>query len=107
MGQFVAEVSPYTYELEWGNLNELKDILETLDYMGRAVAKIHCVSDVDSDHTVVPFSTDKAIQDALQGQETAFVEMMTSFGEGYGAVVRDDHRLFVDAFRNHKFKALQ
>ncbi len=107
VGQFVAEVSPYTYELEWGNLNELKDILETLDYMGRAVAKIHCVSDVDSDHTVVPFSTDKAIQDALQGQETAFVEMMTSFGEGYGAVVRDDHRLFVDAFRNHKFKALQ
>jgi hypothetical protein len=74
--------------------------------MGRAVAKIHCVSDEDSDSTLVPFSTDRAIHEVLSGREEEFVQTMTAFGEGYGDIIRDDHRLFIDAFRNHRFSGL-
>jgi uncharacterized protein (DUF2252 family) len=103
VGQLVAEVSPYTADLEWSDVNKFEDILELVGYLGQAVAKIHCVSDVDSDQQVVPFSTDKAIYNVLKGRENEFVNSMTDFGEAYGNQVRDDYRLFVDAFRNHQF----
>src|SRR5437588_12575128 len=101
VGQLVAEVSPYTNDLEWDNINELDDILKLLGYLGQAVAKIHCVSDTDSDQTLVPFSTDQAIHEVLSGHEDDFVKAMVSFGEAYGDIARDDYRLFIDAFRNH------
>ena len=81
-------------------------MLELVSYLGRAVAKIHCVSDEDSDENVIPFSTDKALYNVLKGKENGFAEKMTAFGMEYGNVVRDDYRLFVDAFRNHLFPGL-
>ena len=105
-GQFVAEFSPYTSDLEWDDVNKLNDMLELVNYLGQAVAKIHCVSDEDSDEKVVPFSTEEALYNVLQGKEDEFVKKMTAFGLEYGNVVRDDYRLFVDAFRNHLFPGL-
>jgi uncharacterized protein (DUF2252 family) len=105
-GQLVAEASPYVSDLEWEDINDLDDILQVLAYLGQATAKIHCVSDVDSDQTLVPFSTDQAINDVLAGHEDEFVVEMKKFGQGYGSIVRDDYRLFVDAFRNRLFPGL-
>ncbi|HEX8228671.1 MAG TPA: DUF2252 domain-containing protein [Chloroflexia bacterium] len=105
-GQLVAEASPYVGDLDWTDINDMDDILELLVYLGQAVAKVHCVSDVDSDLTLVPFSTDKALNGVLQGQEEEFVNSMLRFSEGYGDVVRDDYRYFVDAFRNHQIAGL-
>ena len=105
-GYFVAEFSPYTADLEWDDVNDLDDMLELVSYLGQAVAKIHCVSDMDSDEKVVPFSTDQALHEVLSGKEKKFVEKMTTFGMEYGNVARDDYRLFVDAFRNHQFDGL-
>jgi len=93
-------------DLSWDDLNKTSDILEMLGYLGQAVAKIHCVSDDDSDHTLVPFSIEEAIHESLRGREEKFVEAMASFGAAYGEVVRDDYRLFIDAFRNHQFPGL-
>lgn len=106
VGQLVAEASPYTSDLEWTDVNELDEMIQLLGYLGKAVAKIHCVSDVHSDQTLVPFSTDEAIASALGGREEDFVKEMVAFGQSYGAVVRDDYRLFVDAFRNRLFPGL-
>jgi uncharacterized protein (DUF2252 family) len=106
VGQLVAEVSPYTADLEWDNINSLDDILEMVGYLGQATAKIHCVSDTDSDHTLVPFSTDKAIHAVLAGREDDFVAFIVAFGEQYGSIVRKDYDLFIDAFRNHQFPGL-
>ncbi|MDX1939270.1 MAG: DUF2252 domain-containing protein [Saprospiraceae bacterium] len=106
VGQFVSEYSPYNNDLEWGDINSLNDILEVVTSLGQAVAKIHCVSDMDSDTQVVPFSTDQAIYAVLKGKEEAFVNDMTDFGLAYGETVRDDYDLFVDAFRNHLFEGL-
>ena len=90
IGQLVAEVSPYTADLEWDDINDLEDILHLLDYLGKAVAKVHCISDVDSDQTLVPFSTDQAIHEVLDGHEDDFVQTMITFGESYGELVRQD-----------------
>ena len=106
IGQFVTEVSPYSADLEWEDINALPDILEVLEYLGQAIAKIHCVSDSDSDHTLVPFSVDQAINDVLKGREEKFAKTLVEFGEKYGQVVRNDYALFVDAFRNHRFPGL-
>lgn len=106
VGQLVAEASPYVGDLDWTDINEIDDILELLVYLGQAVAKVHCVSDVDSDLTLVPFSTDKALHAVLQGREEEFVSSMVAFSESYGDVVRDDYRYFVDAFRNHQIAGL-
>ncbi len=105
-GMFVAEVSPYTADLDWDNINDLDDILQVVTQLGRCVAKIHCCSDDDSDQTLVPYSTETAIHGAIAGREKEFEDFLVGFGEDYSAAVRNDHRLFVDAFRNRQIPGL-
>jgi uncharacterized protein (DUF2252 family) len=102
VGYVVSEVSPYATDVDWSELTEPRDIEAVVDYLGRAVAKVHCVSDSDSDHTLVPFQTEEAIAAVIGDREAEFVDWLTAFAREYAAVVRDDHRLFVDAFRNNE-----
>ncbi|MEV5830659.1 DUF2252 domain-containing protein [Spirillospora sp. NPDC052242] len=106
VGFVVQELSPYEEDLDWGGLTEPEEMLSVLDDLGRATAKIHCVSDSDSDHTLVGFQVEDAISSVIGADESAFVEDMVRFGMAYAEVVRDDHRLFVDAFRNHQIPGL-
>jgi uncharacterized protein (DUF2252 family) len=77
-----------------------------LDYLGRATAKVHCVADKDSDPNIVGFQTEDEIIEALSGNEEEFVQEMVDFGAYYSEVARNDHRLFVDAFRNGRIPGL-
>ncbi|GAA2592469.1 DUF2252 domain-containing protein [Actinomadura fulvescens] len=106
VGYVVQELSPYEEDLDWSALTEPEEMLPVLDDLGRATAKIHCVSDTDSDHTLVGFQVEDAINAAIGPDEKAFVEAMVAFGMEYAAIVRDDHRLFVDAFRNGEIPGL-
>ncbi|MFI0446090.1 DUF2252 domain-containing protein [Actinomadura sp. 6N118] len=106
VGYVVQELSPYEEDLDWSTLTEPEEMLSVLDDLGRATAKIHCVSDTDSDHTLVGFQVEDAINAAVGPDEKAFVEAMVAFGMEYASVVRDDHRLFVDAFRNGQIPGL-
>lgn len=99
VGFLVDEVSPYEVDLSWADLHEPADMEDVVEALGHATAKIHCVSDADSDHSIVDFQTEEAIVEALQGQEEAFVQEIVDFGIEYATRVRDDHALFVDAFR--------
>lgn len=99
VGFLVDEVSPYELDLSWADLNEPADMEPVVDALGRATAKIHCVSDADSDHTVVDFQTEEAIVEVLQGREEEFVQQIVDFAIEYAQRVRDDHALFVEAFR--------
>jgi uncharacterized protein (DUF2252 family) len=105
-GYLVAEASPYQMDLDWDAIDDVDEMLRLLTSLGQAVAKVHCVSDEDSDQTLVPFSTDQAISDVLAGREDEFVNHVCDFGEGYGAAARRDHVLFVDAFRNQEIAGL-
>ncbi|SDR18143.1 DUF2252 domain-containing protein [Actinopolyspora saharensis] len=100
VGYVVSEVSPYVSDLDWSELTEPEDILPVVDYLGRAVAKVHCVSDSDSDQTLVPFQTEDAILNVVAGHEEEFANWLCDFAMEYADVVRDDYRLFVEAFRN-------
>lgn len=99
-GQLVAEVSPYALDLDWSNVNSTDAILELVGYLGRATAKIHCVADEASDQTLVNFHTEDAIDAVLRNREAELARELVEFAHAYAARVRDDHRLFVDAFRN-------
>ncbi|RAY14004.1 DUF2252 domain-containing protein [Actinomadura craniellae] len=107
VGYVVQELSPYEEDLDWSGLSEPAEMLPVLDDLGRATAKIHCVSDSDSDHSLVTFQVEDAIAAVIGPDEGGFVEAMVRFGMDYAAIVRDDHRLFVDAFRNGQIPGLE
>jgi uncharacterized protein (DUF2252 family) len=99
VGFVVAELSPYEVDLDWEDLTEPEEIQPVLAQLGRATAKLHCVGDADSDHTLVPFQTEEAITAMIGGRREEFIADVVDFAHGYARRTREDHRLFVDAFR--------
>ena len=99
VGYVVAEISPYEADLDWRELNEPDEMASVVTLLGRATAKVHCASDEDSDQDLVDFQTEEAICAVLEGRRRAFVADLTDFALDYAARVREDHALFVDAFR--------
>ncbi|MDQ3636482.1 MAG: DUF2252 domain-containing protein [Actinomycetota bacterium] len=106
VGFVVSELSPYVEDLDWSDLTEPEEISPVLDYLGRATAKVHCVADKDSDASIVGFQTEDEIVEAIDDKEDEFVGEMVDFGRRYSETARDDHRLFVDAFRNGQIPGL-
>ena len=96
----VKEVSPYEADIDWDQVSDLDEVLDLLAYLGHATAKIHCVSDAGSEQTLVEFQTEEAIMAVVDGREDEFAADLVRFGCAYGELARDDHRRFVDAFRN-------
>ncbi|WP_329494597.1 DUF2252 domain-containing protein [Kitasatospora herbaricolor] len=106
-GQLVAEVSPYATDLDWTDLNEQADLHAVTDYLGRATATMHAAADESSSgHTLVPFSTEHAIDAAIGKDEEGFTTMLVDFAHAYGARARQDHQIFVDLFRNGRIPGL-
>ncbi|MEO5661903.1 MAG: DUF2252 domain-containing protein [Nocardioides sp.] len=99
VGYVVTEVSPYEVDLDWSNINEPADMREVVDLLGRATAKIHCASDEDSDQDLVDIQVEAAIVESLKGRRTEFTQWLCQWGIDYAVRVREDHALFVDAFR--------
>jgi uncharacterized protein (DUF2252 family) len=98
-GFVVSELSPYVCDLDWTELTEPADMAPVLDYLGRATAKMHCVSDSDSEQALVDFQSEEAIATAIT-DEDEFTTTLTGFAMSYAAQTREDHSLFVNAFRS-------
>jgi uncharacterized protein (DUF2252 family) len=96
-GQVVQEISPYEANLSWESLADPDEILPLLTYLGQATAKVHCVSDAGSAEELVDFETEEAIEAVIDDD---LPSELADFGKHYGEQVRQDHGLFVDAFRN-------
>jgi uncharacterized protein (DUF2252 family) len=100
VGFVVSEVSPYSADLDWTSLHDVSAMCVTLDQLGRATAKVHCVSDVDTGETpLVEFQTEEAIVNVIGDGVEDFVSDLVEFGMTYGEQARRDHVRFVDAFR--------
>lgn len=99
-GFVVSELSPYVRDLDWSDLTEPAEMAPVLEYLGRSTAKMHCVADADSEQTLVRFQSEEAIASAIGQDETEFVRSLVEFGMRYAVQTREDHRLFVNAFRN-------
>jgi uncharacterized protein (DUF2252 family) len=106
VGYVVAELSPYEADLDWSDLTEPADMLPVLGYLGRATAKMHCVADSDSSQTLVDFQCEEAIAAAIGDREAAFTDSIVEFALDYARQTREDHRLFVDAFRDGRMKGV-
>ena len=100
VGQVVQELSPYENDLDWSSVSEPDEILPLLRYLGQATAKVHCVSDGSSDQPLVDFDIEEALMDVIGDEDERFAADLAEFGAAYGELARDDHRRFVDAFRN-------
>ena len=70
------------------------------------MAKVHCVSDTDSDQSLVDFQTEEAIVAVVGDEVDEFVDDMVEFGLEYAATVREDHRHFVEAFREGRIPGI-
>ncbi len=101
-GYVVRELSPYERDLDWGHLADPNHMAKALDQLGRATAKVHCVSDEDSEESMLHFQVEDAISHAVSGHEDEFVHDIVDWGMRYAERVRDDHCLFVEAFRNNE-----
>ncbi|HEV2797773.1 MAG TPA: DUF2252 family protein, partial [Nocardioides sp.] len=99
VGYVVSEISPYEVDLDWAEINEPDDMRSVVDLLGRATAKIHCASDEDSQQDLVDFDVEAAIAASLEGRRNEFVQWLCDWGIEYAVRVREDHALFVEAFR--------
>jgi len=105
-GQVVQEISPYTADVDWDGVTDVEEILPLLRYLGQATAKVHCVSDAGSDQELVDFQTEQAIVEVVGDRDDQFAADLAAFGAEYGELAREDHRRFVDAFRNGQVPGL-
>ncbi|MFC9589683.1 DUF2252 domain-containing protein [Streptomyces sp. NPDC056944] len=105
-GQLVAEVSPYAVDLDWSDIDDLDEIAATVADLGRATATMHAAADDESGHSLVPFSTERAIDAAIAADEEGFAGLLVDFAHTYGARARADHQIFVDLFRNGRIPGL-
>jgi uncharacterized protein (DUF2252 family) len=106
-GQVVKELSPYEADLDWHGVTDPDEMFPLVEHLGRATAKIHCVSDAGSgEHPLVDFEVEEAITEAIGDEREAFASELAEFAAAYGAMTRDDHRRFVDAFRNGEIRGL-
>jgi uncharacterized protein (DUF2252 family) len=99
VGFVVAELSPYELDLDWEDLTEPDEIRPVMVQLGQATAKLHCVGDADSDHSLVPFQMEEAITAMVGDRREEFVADLVQFAHDYARKAQEDHRLFVDAFR--------
>ncbi|NUK05769.1 DUF2252 domain-containing protein [Streptomyces lunaelactis] len=105
-GQLVAEVSPYAVDLDWSDIDDPEEIAAVVADLGRATATMHGAADDQSGHSLVPFSTERAIDAAIAADEEGFAGLLVEFAHSYGARARADHQIFVDLFRNGKIPGL-
>ena len=100
-GYVVAEVSPYDADLDWSELSEPEDLGPVVEQLGRATAKVHCVSDKDSGDTpLIDVQTEEVVAEAIGDDVDEFVDDLVAFAHSYADRARNDHHLFVAAFRS-------
>jgi uncharacterized protein (DUF2252 family) len=100
VGQVIKELSPYEADLDWDAVTEMEDLVPLVNDLGRATAKIHCVSDTDNEHPLVDVNVEEKITAVIGDREDEFAASLARWGAEYGRLTREDHRRFVDAFRN-------
>ena len=61
------------------------------------------MDDDDAEHDLVPVSVEHVVVECVGDDVSGLVHDLTEFAHRYAEQVRDDHALFVDAFRGGAF----
>jgi uncharacterized protein (DUF2252 family) len=107
VGQVIKELSPYEADLDWDAVTEMDEMLPLVRDLGRATAKVHCVSDVGNEHPLVDVNVEAKITAVIGDRADEFARDLAAWGAEYGALAREDHRRFVDAFRNGMIRGVE
>src|SRR4051794_1853021 len=107
VGQVIKELSPYEADLDWDAVTEMDDMLPLVHDLGRATAKIHCVSDAGNEPPLVDVEVEAKITAMIGDREDEFATSLAEWGAEYGRLPREDHRRFVDAFRNGMIRGVE
>jgi uncharacterized protein (DUF2252 family) len=107
VGQVIKELSPYEADLDWDAVTEMDEMVPLVHDLGRATAKVHCVSDEGSDHPLVDVNVEEKLTAVIGDRRGDFARDLATWGAEYGALTREDHRRFVDAFRNGMIRGVE
>ncbi|HEY6888017.1 MAG TPA: DUF2252 domain-containing protein [Solirubrobacter sp.] len=107
VGQVIKELSPYEADLNWDAVSEMDEMVPLVRDLGRATAKVHCVSDVGNEHPLVDVNVEAKITAVIGDREDEFARWLAAWGTEYGRLAREDHRRFVDAFRNGMIRGVE
>ena len=107
VGQVIKELSPYEADLDWDAVTEMDEMIPLVNDLGRATAKIHCVSDEGNEHPLVDVNVEAKITAVIGDRDDDFVSWLAAWGADYGRLTREDHRRFVDAFRNGMIRGVE
>ena len=107
VGQVIKELSPYEADLDWDAVTEMDEMVPLVHDLGRATAKVHCVSDEGSEHPLVDVNVEEKLTAVIGDRREDFARDLAAWGAEYGALTREDHRRFVDAFRNGMIRGVE
>ena len=96
---YVHEKSPYQEDFEYTLLSTAGKLNTAAAYLGHALASAHAISDQDYDATIVTYSIDKQVSDAITSKSGLKIEI-ANFAFDYAAQVQLDWQAFVMAYNN-------
>src|SRR5699024_11488190 len=82
-GYVVSELSPYVGDLDWSELTEPDEIKPVLQYLGQATAGMHCVSDADTEQSLVNFQSEEASTSVIGSDEETSIADIIELGRSY------------------------
>lgn len=94
---FFREKSPYKENFDYTVLTTAGKLNTASDYLGKALAVAHALADQDYDATIVSYSIDKQISDAVTSKSGLKAEIVT-FAFDYAAQAQLDWQAFVAAY---------
>lgn len=94
---YVHEKSPYQADFDYTLLTSSSKMNTAATYLGQALASAHAISDQDYDATIVSYSIDKQVSDAVTSKSGLEAEIVT-FAFDYANQVNYDWTAFVSAY---------
>ena len=95
---YVHEKSPYAEDFDYTQLTSSSKFNSAMTYIGQALASAHALADQDYDSTVVPFSIDTEITNAVTST-SGFQTEISTFAFNYVAQVDLDYQSFQAAYK--------
>lgn len=93
----LREKSPYQVDFDYTLLTTKSKFMDAMGYAGKVVAKNHAISDQDYDSSIIPYSIDKQVTDAVS-DKSAFKNEIVNFALDYATQVEYDYNSFVSAY---------
>lgn len=94
---YVHEKSPYQEDLDTTQLSTAGKLNTAATYLGQALASAHALADQDYDVSIVSYSIDKQVSDAVTSKSGLKAEI-NAFAFDYAAQVNLDWQAFVAAY---------